>query len=100
MIWIRQNQALRRNLTDDQRAMNAAALAELLGEQAKRDRAKAGRAAGGKATPEQEEDRLSTDVTPKRSDRANKSAVRAAKLARVSERKVREGRLRAGGAHR
>jgi site-specific DNA-methyltransferase (adenine-specific) len=87
MIWIRQNQAGRRNLTDDQRAMNAAALAELMGKQAKRDRA-------AKGTPAREAKKvggtLDTDVVPKVSDRGNKSTAKAAKSARVSERKVRK----------
>ena len=60
-----------RNLSDDQRAMNAATLADLQSQRAKHDRAKAGRAAGGDATTEQKANRLSADVVPKRSDRGN-----------------------------
>ena len=37
MIWIRKNQIGRRNLTDDQRAMNAAGLAELESEKVRRE---------------------------------------------------------------
>ena len=70
--------------------MNAAALAELMGKQAKQDRAKKGRAAGGDATPKQKAERLHTTSTLKRSDRGNMSTPKAAKSARVSERKVRQ----------
>lgn len=45
MIWIRRNQVSRRNLTDDQRAMNAASLAELEAEKSRRERARKARAA-------------------------------------------------------
>jgi N6-adenosine-specific RNA methylase IME4 len=90
-IWLRQNQAARRNLTDGERAMNGAALADLFSQQAKRERAKAGRAAGGEATPEQKTKRLETDATPKRSKpKAERSRSKAAKAVRVSERKIRQ----------
>jgi N6-adenosine-specific RNA methylase IME4 len=91
-IWIRENQSGRRNLTDDQRAINAAALMELLAERAKTERAKAGRAAGGDATPEQKANRLVADVSTKRSgsDQQSRSRVKAAKSQGVSERKVRQ----------
>ena len=68
--------------------MNAAALLELYARQSKRERAKKGRAAGGDATPDQKAKRLGANVVPKRSDRSNKSIAKAAKGARVSERKV------------
>jgi N6-adenosine-specific RNA methylase IME4 len=48
MIWIRRNQISRRNLTDDQRAMNAAGLAELESEKARRERARVAGEVGGK----------------------------------------------------
>ena len=49
-IWIRRNQIARRDLTDNQRAINAAGLAELESEKAKRDRSiKAGKTGGGLA---------------------------------------------------
>jgi hypothetical protein len=86
MIWIRQHQVSRRNLTDDQRAMNAAALADLLSTQAKQERAKKGGQAGGVGRPKNS---LDTDGVPKLSDRSNKSVVKAAKANKVSERKVR-----------
>jgi hypothetical protein len=57
---------------DDQRAMLGAEEARWLADKAKREQAKAGREAGGKATPEQqakrEENRSEDDVAPKRSD--------------------------------
>ena len=68
------------------RAMNAAALAVLLGEQAKQERAKKGGKAGGVGRPKNS---LSATSAPKLKDRGHKSTVKAAKSARVSERKVR-----------
>jgi N6-adenosine-specific RNA methylase IME4 len=93
MIWIRRNQVSRRNLTDDQRAMNAAGLADLESEKAKRERAIKARESGGKATPEQIKNRLSTAPSDKRSaPPKTKTDTRhaAAKSAGVSERKVRQ----------
>lgn len=93
MIWIRRNQVSRRNLTDDQRAMNAAGLAELESEKARRDRARKAREYGGKATPEQIQDRLATTPSAKRSEpkpRTPRTIEKAAKSAGVSERKVRQ----------
>ena len=89
MIWIRQHQIGRRNLSDDQRAMNAAGLAELEAQRSKRDRAKAGRAAGGDATPEQKANRLGHDVCPKRSEPKERASVKAAQVASVSVRQVK-----------
>lgn len=90
MIWIRTNQASRRNLTDSQRGMNAALLAELEIEKSKRDRAKAGRAAGGKATVEQKADRSGTTVIPKRSQPKPRAVEKASKTANVPERKIKQ----------
>lgn len=45
MIWIRRNQVSRRNLTDDQRGMNAYYLGELESEKSRRERARSARAA-------------------------------------------------------
>lgn len=90
MIWIRRNQVSRRNLTDDQRAMNAAGLAELESEKARRERAVRARYAGGKATPEQIQDRLQTAPSRKRSEPKEWSRPAAARSAGVSERKVRQ----------
>ena len=61
MIWIRENQVSRRNLTDDQRAMNAEELGELLSARAIRDRAKKGGTTGGKNHPKSQ---LVGDVLP------------------------------------
>ena len=84
-IWIRQNQVARRNLTDGQRAMNAAALAELLGEQAKRERARlGGHAKHGTKPPAC----LETAAVCKQPKTTSRAAV--ARGARVSERKVRQ----------
>jgi len=88
MIWIRRNQASRRNLTDDQRAMNAAELAELESEKAKRERAKtavdAREIKAGRKEPI-----LETAPSPKIEPKERSRKV-AAKSARVSERKVRQ----------
>ncbi len=64
--WIRQNQVSRRNLMDDQRAMNAAGLAEDLSEQAKRDRARAAvQSREWRPTKEAEESILSDTLADK-----------------------------------
>lgn len=90
MIWIRTNQASRRNLTDSQRAMNAAMLAELEIEKSKRDRA-------SKGTPAREARKHETTlahtsdakvVEPK--DRQPRAEEKAAKTAKVSVRKVKQ----------
>lgn len=72
MIWIRRNQLARRNLTDDQRSINAERLRQLESERAKTERASKARSLGGKATPDQIEDRLSDNVADKRSAKAPK----------------------------
>lgn len=91
MIWIRRNQLARRNLTDDQRAMNAAGLAELESEKARRERAKRAIEARkwhpvkkpiSEAAPSP---KITTPPEPKDRVRAT-----AAKSAGVSERKVRQ----------
>lgn len=46
--------------------MNAVGIIELESEKAKKERAKAGRAAGGDATPEQKKERLEAPVAPER----------------------------------
>jgi hypothetical protein len=95
---MRKNQAARRNLTDDQRVVNAARLVLLETEKSKRDRAKNGREKGGKATPEQIQDRLLDDVSSKRSDAKEKTEPRKRETPKrtqiskeyaVSERKVK-----------
>jgi len=95
-IWIHRNQLGRRNLSDDQRAMTGAALAELEIQQSKKERAKAGRATGGDATPEQKADRSEADASPKRSSKPKKPKERtrkaASKQAGVSEWKMRKAR--------
>jgi N6-adenosine-specific RNA methylase IME4 len=93
-IWIRRNQVSRRNLTDDQRAMNAAELAELQAEKSRRDKAKAAVAAREvKAGRRGFEDRiLVTDAITEISDARKQAAPRVrtevAKAAGISERKV------------
>ena len=85
MIWIRRNQVARRNLTDDQRAMNAAALAELESKKAMRDRA-------SKGTPAREAKRsgtLQANVTRKVESK-EWTRPSAAASAHVSEHKVRQ----------
>ena len=68
---------------------HAAALAELLGEQAKRERAKTA-VTTREVKAGRQEPILDTASAPKMSGREKKSIVRAAKGARVSERKVRK----------
>jgi len=85
--------AARRNLTDDQRAMNAAALAEDEAKLAMRERAKKGGEAGGRGRPKAQDDSSATDVSAKQSQskgRTPRSTEKAAKRSRVSERKVRQ----------
>jgi hypothetical protein len=91
-LWIRKNQLARRNLTDDQRAMNAVGIIELETEKAKRDRAKAGRAAGGDATPEQKKERLGAHAASKRKVTKERTRKATAKKTGVSERKIRKGK--------
>lgn len=88
MIWIRRNQAARRNLTDDQRAANAAQLAALESKKAMQERAKKGGEAGGVGRPKQNslaDASVSKLLKPK--ERTRKAA---AEQAGVSERKVRQ----------
>jgi N6-adenosine-specific RNA methylase IME4 len=73
--------------------MNAALLAELEIEKSKRDRAKAGRAVGGDATPSQKANRLGHTSDPKRLEPKEpkiRATERAAKTAKVSVRKVKQ----------
>ena len=74
----------------DQCSMNAAALNELLSEQARVERAKKAGEVGGKATPEQIQNRLVIASFAKRSEPREKSRTQAAKASSVSERKVRQ----------
>ncbi|MCE9591129.1 MAG: hypothetical protein K8S99_11455 [Planctomycetes bacterium] len=72
----------------DQRAMNAAALADLLSERAKRERASKGGKTGGVSRPRNS---LATTLSSKLSKPADpKSRAAAAKSSGVSERKVRD----------
>ncbi len=98
MIWIRRNQISRRNLTDDQRAMNAAALVELEVEKSNRERAK--KAADTRWTPTQgclvntsvtkhpepEAPQVSTSSPPP----TERKRITVAKAAGVSSRKVQQ----------
>jgi hypothetical protein len=62
--------------------MTADAVAELLSEQAKRERAKAGGAEGGDATPEQKverAERLEAHAAPKLSEPKERSRTKAAR---------------------
>lgn len=90
-VWVRWNQLGRRNLTDDQRAMQVAGLVDDLAAQSKKARAQAGRRAGGDATPEQQVERNRSRDTASRK-RSDKTSVRTttSKRARVSERKVKQ----------
>lgn len=92
LLWQIRHQRGRRNLTDDQRAVQAHREGELLSLIAKRDRAKSGFAAV-KSGDSGQFHRLSDTVSDKRSDerKSPKRDVRAevAKEAKVPERKVR-----------
>lgn len=94
-IWIRHNQAARRNLTDDQRAMNSAALGELLSEQARVERARKARAAVVERNPIKKSD-LVADVSSESESKdliqpkPERTRTQAAKTAGVSEWKVRQ----------
>ena len=92
MIWIRKNQIGRRNLTDDQRAMNAAELAELESEKARRERAKKAINTRWHPKTEYSEAAPSPKYKPTPPPPEPKERVRAtaAKSAGVSERKVRQ----------
>ena len=68
ILWMRENQLGRRNLSEDQRAAMCVAVVEARSAIEKRERARKGRAAGGDATTEQKADRLSAETTDKRSD--------------------------------
>ena len=90
-VWIRWNQLGRRNLTDDQRAMQVAGLVEDLTAISKKARAQAGRRAGGDATPEQKANRSVDTASSKRSATpAERVRTTTSKRARVSERKVKQ----------
>jgi hypothetical protein len=86
----------RRHLTDDQRAMLADEEREWLAEKNMTERAKKGRAAGGKATPDQTKDRLENTPISKRSEEPAKAQTTtrardsAAKAHNVSPRKVQQ----------
>ena len=87
-IWVLRNQSARRNLTDDQRAIKAAELAEKLSEEAKRERAI--RANDVRWGNETESSSLETDAVSKDEGAKGRSRSQAAKGARVSERKVHQ----------
>jgi N6-adenosine-specific RNA methylase IME4 len=88
MIWIRRNQVSRRNLTDDQRAANAAGLAELESEKARRERAK--KAINTRWHPEPEYSATTPAAKYDPKPRTPRTIEKAAKSASVSERKVRQ----------
>lgn len=92
LLWVEEHQLGRRNLTDDQRAAIAYRIQRRRSALVRHARAKAGRAAGGKATPQQAHDRLETNVASKRSaadPTPSRTRTAVARQARVSERKVR-----------
>jgi len=101
-IWIRTNQAGRRNLTDDQRAMNAIELQEDLSKLAKRERGKVAGQAGGNAGGRGRKKKIGLSVTAvskpietkTKKDTSKKKDTRKAvsKRAGVSERKMRQAK--------
>lgn len=85
-IWIRWNQLGRRNLTDDQRAVQVDGLVEDLARQSRRKQAREVGRLGGRGRKKTQVDAPSTRVSSER------SRTRASKQARVSERKVKQAR--------
>lgn len=89
-VWMLTNQAARRNLSDDERACYAKLLEDKLTEQAKRDRA----SKGGVAKEAKKKGCLEAHVTSKQSKKSESGRSRktAARIAKVSEHKVRAAR--------
>jgi N6-adenosine-specific RNA methylase IME4 len=89
-IWVRWNQLGRRNLTDDQRAMQVAGLVDDLAKQSKRQRAVNARAAVVERHPTKTKpdsrDAVSRESGPDKTSVRTKTSKRA----RVSERKVKQ----------
>jgi N6-adenosine-specific RNA methylase IME4 len=88
IVWILGNQLARRNLSDDQRAIKAAELAEHLAAQAQHERAKVAGETGGVGRPKTNS--LPVDVTGKLLDPKEESRAKAAKQGCVSQWKVRK----------
>lgn len=84
-IWIRWNQLGRRNLTDDQRAMNVSALMRDLAVQSKRDRASKAGKSGGRHHP-----KISSGAAVSPKLKSERVRPKLSKRARVSEHKVRQ----------
>ena len=92
ILWIEERQLGRRNLTDDQRSVIADSIRERRAAVARRDRAIKGRAAGGDATPEQEQSRQNRSentLSPKRLEKQERTRAAVAREAKVPERKLR-----------
>ena len=85
MIWIRRNQAARRNLTDDQRAFNALGLEELLSEKARIERAMM----AAETRWEQPKECLESTASSKQKTTKERSRKQAANTYKVSERRVK-----------
>jgi len=89
-LWVLDNQRGRRNLTPDQGAVLGIKKEAILAAMQKRERAKAGRAQGGDATPEQQAKRLEVNVTSKRSN--ERSRKQAAREYQTTEHKLRQAK--------
>ncbi len=104
MIWIRRNQVSRRNLTDDQRKMNAYRLGELEAEKVRRERAKRAGETGGRGRPKGDSsviDAITELLNPaaeKQPTPAPRIRAEVAKAAGVSERGVQQAGLVAKAA--
>ncbi len=92
MVWIRRNQAARRNLTDDQRAMNAEALEQLYTEQAKRDRARKAGQMGGVGRAKSDSLVLASNSKLSDSSPTVRSRARAAAEGGVTQDRVQRAR--------
>lgn len=101
-IWMRRNQVARRNLTDDQRAVNAARLVLLETEKSKRDRAKKAGEKRSAAAKRDDQGKMmpsllgdvsskleSTDEQPEPRKRDTPKRTQISKESAVSERKVK-----------
>jgi hypothetical protein len=98
IAWILLNQLGRRNLTDDQRAFYAGRLKDAQSAIEKRERARAGRAAGGKATPEQVAARLSAPAPTSGSGKTPDAKKKDSRKSAAGAAKVTEAKLRAAEA--
>lgn len=90
MIWIRENQLARRNLSDDQRAISLALLVELRSQQSKQERARKAGETGGRNHPKLS---LVDDVSTKLNPSAARIRTETAKEHKIPERKLKQAAI-------